>query len=63
LTPNRRAGRIEDELWEAFLTKAKAEGISDNDAMRRMIRTWRGMAEPVSLDGDTGFGADRLAVP
>jgi hypothetical protein len=40
------AGRIKDGLWEAFLVKAKAEGLSNTDAMRRMIRHWVGMRSP-----------------
>jgi Ribbon-helix-helix protein, copG family len=60
MTLNRSAGRIEDELWEAFLAKARSEGLSNSNAMRRMIRTWVGMPEPVSL-ADTGSSGDRLA--
>jgi hypothetical protein len=45
----RSAGRIEDELWGAFLAKARAEGLSNTDAMRRMIRARVGMPEPAPL--------------
>jgi hypothetical protein len=37
-----------------------ATGLSNTDGMRRMIRIWLGMAEPVPLRG-TGSGSDRLA--
>jgi hypothetical protein len=57
----RGAGRIEDRLWAAFLDKARAEGLSNTDAMRRMIRIWADMAEPVSLDGETGSGVDQIS--
>jgi hypothetical protein len=57
LTSNRSAGRIEDELWEAFLAKCKTDGLSNTDGMRRMIRIWLGMPEPVPLGG-TGSAAD-----
>jgi hypothetical protein len=35
----RSAGRIEDDLWEAFLAKCKDEGLSNTDGMRPLIRT------------------------
>jgi hypothetical protein len=38
MTPNRCADRIEDELRQAFLAKCKAEGVSNTDGMRIMIR-------------------------
>ena len=60
MTPNRSAGRIEDDLWLPFLRKAHTEGLSNTDAMRRMIRSWLGMPEPVSLT-DTGSSADGVA--
>ena len=60
MTPNRSAGRIEDDLWVPFLRKAKAEQLSNTDAMRRMIRHWLGMPEPVSLQ-DTGSSSDQVA--
>ena len=53
LTSNSSAGGIEGELWEAFLAKCKADGLSNTDGARRMIRIWVGMPEPVTL-GDTG---------
>jgi hypothetical protein len=43
MTPNRSAGRIEDPLWAAFLRKARAEGLSNTDAMRKMISDWTGV--------------------
>lgn len=57
MTPNRSAGRIEDELWHPFLTWCKREGLSHSDGIRRAIRTVMGMPEPVPLD-DTGSGSD-----
>jgi hypothetical protein len=60
MTLNRSAGRIEDELWGAFLAKARAEGLTNTNAMRRMIRQWTGMLEPVRLS-DTGSGTDQVA--
>ena len=60
LTPNRSAGRIEDALWDAFLDWARSHGLSNTDAMRRMIRLATGVPEPVPLSG-TGSGADRMA--
>jgi hypothetical protein len=44
-TVSSTGGRIEDELWEVFLCKCKAEGLSNTDGMRRVIRSWTGMAE------------------
>jgi hypothetical protein len=41
-TPNRSAGRIEDELWQAFLGKCAAEHLTNTDGMREMIRLWTG---------------------
>jgi hypothetical protein len=35
-------GRIEDGLWGAFLAKARAEGLSNTDAVRKMIKDWTG---------------------
>jgi len=61
LTPNRSAGHIEDEPWEAFLAKAKAEGISSDDAMRRMIRMWTGMREPAATLVGAGSGVDAIS--
>ena len=60
MTPNRSAGRIEDDLWLPFVRKAKTEGLSNTDAIRRMMRSWLGMPEPVSLN-DTGSSSDRVA--
>lgn len=40
VTPNRSAGRIEDELWQPFLAKARAEGLTNTDAFRLLIRQW-----------------------
>lgn len=37
-TPNRSAGRIEDELWLPFLAWCRSEGITNTEAFRRMIR-------------------------
>jgi hypothetical protein len=55
-----RADRIEDPLWGAFLAKARIERLSNTDGMRRMIRTWVGMPEPVPLR-DTGSAADQIS--
>ena len=60
LTPNRSAGRIEDELWLAYLAECKRRGVTNTDGMRAMIRQWVGMREPVT-QGDTGSGSEQLA--
>jgi hypothetical protein len=60
LTPNRSAGRIEDELWDPFRDWCKREGLSHSDGIRRLIRGALGMPEPVPL-ADTGSGSDRVA--
>ena len=39
--------------------RPNAAGLSKTDGMRRMIRSWVGMPEPVSLGG-TGSSSDRL---
>jgi hypothetical protein len=62
LTPNRSAGRIESELWDAFLAKCKADGLSNTDGMREMIRSWTGMTEPAPPVGDAGSAAEALSV-
>ena len=49
-TPTHEAGRR---------VRPNAAGLSNTDAMRRMIRSWVGMAEPVAL-ADTGSGGDGL---
>jgi hypothetical protein len=61
LTSNRSAGRIEDELWEAFLAKCKRRGVSNTDGMRMMIRAWTGMPEPAPLVQDAGSAVDRIS--
>ena len=33
LTPNRSAGRIEDELWDPFRDWCKREGLSHSDGI------------------------------
>ncbi len=38
VTPNRSAGRIEDELWLPFLARCRADGVSNTEAFRQMIR-------------------------
>ena len=45
-TPNRSAGRIEDELWQVFLAFARQQGMSNTDAMRYMIREVTGLPGP-----------------
>lgn len=47
MTPNRSAGRIEDQLWEAFLDKARERGMSNTDAMREAISDWIAKQAPV----------------
>jgi hypothetical protein len=42
--------------------RPNAAGLSNTDAMRRMIRIWVGMPEPVSLV-DTGSGSDQVDIP
>jgi hypothetical protein len=42
LTPNHSADWVGDELRAAFLAKARAEGLTNTDAMRKMIRAWTG---------------------
>jgi hypothetical protein len=39
--------------------RPNAAGLSNTDAMRKMIRSWTGMPEPVSLV-DTGSAGDAL---
>lgn len=46
MTPNRSAGRIEDPLWEAFLAKCRAEGLTNTDGMRAALRVFVGWPEP-----------------
>lgn len=41
--------------------RPNAAGLSNTDGMRRMIRTWTGMPEPVSLDGEMGSAVDRVS--
>jgi hypothetical protein len=60
MTPNRSAGRIDDDLWAGFLRWCKAEGLSHTDGMRRMIRRTLGMPEPVTFE-DTGSSADQVS--
>ena len=62
LTPHRSAGRIESELWDAFLAECKRRGLTNTDGMREMIRSWAGMPEPVPPVGDTGSAAEVLSV-
>jgi hypothetical protein len=59
--PNRSAGRIEGELWKAFLAECKRRGLSDTDGMRKMIRTWAGTPEPAPL-GDAGSAVDAVSL-
>jgi hypothetical protein len=40
--------------------RPNAAGLSNTDGMRRMIRSWVGMPEPVPLR-DTGSGSDGFA--
>ena len=40
MTPNRSAGRIEDDLWQRFLAEARRRGLSNTDAMREAIAAW-----------------------
>ena len=61
LTPHRSAGRIESELWEAFLAKCKRRGVSNTDGMRMMIRAWTGMPEPAPLVQDAGSAVDKIS--
>jgi hypothetical protein len=61
VTPNRSAGRIEDELWQAFLAKCKADGLSNTDGMRAMIRSWVGIPEPAPLSEDAGSTVDAIS--
>jgi hypothetical protein len=60
--PNRSAGRIESELWQAFLAECKRRGLSNTDGMREMIRAWVGTPEPASPTGGAGSAADVLSV-
>jgi hypothetical protein len=55
-------GRIEIELWQAFLAECQRRGLSNTDGMREMIRTWTGMTGPAPLVGDAGSAADVLSV-
>lgn len=52
----RSAGRIEDELWEAFLARARVRSLSNTDAMREALQEWisRDTSEPVPPAGGTG---------
>jgi hypothetical protein len=61
LTPNRSAGRIESELWDAFLAECKRRGLSNTDAIRAMIWAWVGTAEPAPLGG-AGSAVDAVSV-
>ena len=60
LTPTRSAGRIESELWEAFLSWARSQCLSNTDGLRRLIQAALGMPEPAPL-GDAGSGVDQVA--
>jgi len=60
MTPNRSAGRIEDDLWLPFLAWCKREGLSNTDGVRRALRLAMGMPEPVALS-DTGSSGDRIS--
>jgi len=52
-TPNRSAGRIEDELWLPFLARCREEGISNTDGFRVAIRLL--LATPsAALPGESG---------
>lgn len=53
--PNRSAGRIEDELWLPFLAACRAEGITNTEAFRRMIRA--------KLDGSASGASPGTARP
>jgi hypothetical protein len=37
VTPNRSAGRLDDDTWGRFLAWARAMGLSNSDAMRELI--------------------------
>jgi hypothetical protein len=53
----RGAGRIEDELWAAFLAKCQVERLPNTGAMRRMIRDWTGYpdsGEPAPAAAEPG---------
>jgi hypothetical protein len=47
---------------DGFLAKCKAEGISNTDGMRLMIRAWAGVTEPAPPVGDAGSAAEVLSV-
>ncbi len=61
LTPNRSAGRIEGELWEAFPAECQRRGVSNTDGMRMMIRAWAGIPEPASKAQAAGSAVDVLS--
>lgn len=60
MTPNRSAGRIEDELWDPFRAWCREQGLSNSDGFRRLIRRALGKPEPVPLE-DAGSSADQVS--
>lgn len=46
MTPNRSAGRIEDELWLPFLEKVRRLGMTNTDAMRQAMADWTAKPDP-----------------
>ena len=54
MTPNRSAGRIEDGRWTAFLRWARSLGLSNTDAMRKMIDDATGYPHDPGPAGDPG---------
>lgn len=40
MTANRSAGRIDDELWDAFVARCRSRGLTNTEVMRWMIRQW-----------------------
>jgi hypothetical protein len=61
VTPNRSAGRIEDELWDAFLAECKEQGLSNTDGMREMICTWVRTKPAAPVVQDAGSAVDVLS--
>jgi hypothetical protein len=60
--PNRSAGRIEGELWDAYLAWCKRREVSNTDGMRMMIRLWVGMTESASPTvQDAGSAMDAIS--
>ena len=55
-------GEDRERAVDGFLAKCKAEGISNTDGMRLMIRAWAGVTEPAPPVGDAGSAAEVLSV-